>query len=569
MSYKIRFDDITSFQTTSQTSIASWGQSIASINTAMSDFINDSSLQGEGIAGIRTYLSEVHGTLLQTLIHLMNDYSSSFLLYKDGYYNIESDHHAELPEQVFTTLQSDLKNSHDRFNHQLELLNAEKDKISDLVSYSGTSHTSTALDYGVLTTKLTTLDNAIQQYESNHVRQDLTAFKELVSATKALLSEYSGQTRKISSYRSGDLGKLQSVERFATAYQQVEQHITNTMDRVQAAQERDQARFEALAAEERSTKGWIDLALGAVTIAVGVAAIVASGGAATPLVVGAWIAGGGTVAYGLSNTVEAGHNLYLGYQGDGKTHATNPIRDILFMGNDKTYHQVGGLFTTASAVLIPIGKTQSVVKGLTEFTIGEVGGFAGHQAAYHGTKLLGGSEADAQRASFVGSILGGYAVSSAASKFSLNIQTVSPRFSKIDFTETEFDIELIRDRLKTAPDTAFFWSGKTDGVGGMDVAKKIAKSRGGVTLESTIDDANIIMPEWDFNIPSSMTAWEEASNVYAEQVSGEIRAVVGNELRPGNIWENIELPRLQSNTKVTQITIIDPKTGIGTIIFKR
>ncbi len=196
------------------------------------------------------------------------------------------------------------------------------------------------------------------------------------------------------------------------------------MDRVQAAQERDQARFEALAAEERSTKGWIDLALGAVTIAVGVAAIVASGGAATPLVVGAWIAGSGTVAYGLSNTVEAGHNLYLGYQGDGKTHATNPIRDTLFMGNDKTYHQVGGLFTTASAILIPIGKTQSLAKGLTEFTIGEVGGFAGHQAAYHGTKLLGGSEADAQRASFVGSILGGYAASSAASKFSLNTTMV-------------------------------------------------------------------------------------------------------------------------------------------------
>ncbi|MGT2965078.1 hypothetical protein [Streptococcus acidominimus] len=39
MSYKIRFDDITSFQTTSQITIASRGQSIASINTAMSDFI--------------------------------------------------------------------------------------------------------------------------------------------------------------------------------------------------------------------------------------------------------------------------------------------------------------------------------------------------------------------------------------------------------------------------------------------------------------------------------------------------------------------------------------------------
>lgn len=58
-------------------------------------------------------------------------------------------------------------------------------------------------------------------------------------------------------------------------------------------------------------------------------------------------------------------------------------------------------------------------------------------------------------------------------------------------------------------------------------------------------------------------------NVYAEQVSGEIRAVVGSELRPGNIWENIELPRLKANPNVTKITTIDPKTGVEKIIFER
>ena len=99
--------------------------------------------------------------------------------------------------------------------------------------------------------------------------------------------------------------------------------------------------------------------------------------------------------------------------------------------------------------------------------------------------------------------------------------------------------------------------------------EKIAKNKGGVTLESTIDDTNIVMPEWDFNTPSSVTAWEEASNVYAAQVSGEIRAVVGSELRPGNIWENIELPRLKANPNVTKITTIDPKTGVEKIIFER
>ena len=149
------------------------------------------------------------------------------------------------------------------------------------------------------------------------------------------------------------------------------------------------------------------------------------------------------------------------------------------------------------------------------------------------------------------------------------IPVFSNRYSKIDFTQTDFDVELIRGRLKTDPDTAFFWSGRTDGIGGMDVAKKIAKNKGGVTLESTINDTNIVMPEWDFNTPSSVTAWEEASNVYAEQVSGEIRAVVGSELRPGNIWENIELPRLKANPNVTKVTTIDPKTGVEKIIFER
>ena len=312
-----------------------------------------------------------------------------------------------------------------------------------------------------------------------------------------------------------------------------------------------------------------ELGLGVLTVAFGILAIVGTLGAATPLVVAGGIVGLGTTAYGLSNMYEAGQDIKLGNAGDIQTKAGNPIRDTLFMGNDKLYHDVGGTFATVSAIMIPIGQTQSVVKGVTQFALGEAGAYTTGQLAYHGTKILGGSEEDAQIANFIGSIIGGYAAYSAAGKFSLNQPVSSNRYSKIDFTQTDFDVELIRGRLKTDPDTAFFWSGRTDGIGGMDVAKKIAKNNGGVTLESTIDDTNIVMPEWDFNTPSSVTAWEEASNVYAEQVSGEIRAVVGSELRPGNIWENIELPRLKANPNVTKITTIDPKTGVEKIIFER
>ena len=417
MSYKIKFDDITSVQVESQKTMNAWEEAIASLNKAMSDFINNQNLQGQAISSMRRYLVEVHGTLLQTLVNLMNDYSTNLLLYKDGYYQIDGDLHTKLPSKVFTNLHSALKSSRDDLKNEIELLKTTKNKISDLVSYDGSSHTSTVMNYNFLMNQLKNLDTSITQYESNHASQDLVAFKELLAATKALITEHAGKTRTVGTYQSGDFAKLKSVQRFAIAYKQATQQMESRVERVQAAQERDKVRFEALA---RSDKGWKDMAVSALTIIVGVTAIVVTLGSATPLVVAGGIVGLGTTAYGASNMYEADQDIKLGNAGDIQTKAGNPIRDTLFMGNDKLYHDVGNVFVTASAIMIPIGQTQSVVKGLTQFAIGEAGAYTAGQVAYHGTKLLGGSEEDAQTANFIGNILGGYAVSSATSKFSLN-----------------------------------------------------------------------------------------------------------------------------------------------------
>ncbi|HEL1325050.1 TPA: glycohydrolase toxin TNT-related protein [Streptococcus equi subsp. zooepidemicus] len=446
MSYSIKFDEISAAQQSTQTTISAWGDGMMSIQTALSALIGDSRLQGQTASSIKSYLSEVHGTLLQTLQSLMNDYSASLLLYKDGYYQIDSNSHAQLPGQVFKTLQSELRLSQAHLKDQLELLQNARAKVSDLVHYSGVSHAKTVVDYSELITDINRLDEAIMQYESNHARQDLAAFKELLASTRALIAEYSSKPKRAGSYQVGDIGQLNTIKRFATAYQGVARHLETNAKRLQAAQERDQARFEAVAAEDRASQGWVDLALSLVTIAVGVAAIVMTAGAATPLVVGAFVAGSGTVAYGASNLFEAGHNIYLGSVGDGVTVATNPLRDTLFMGNDRLYHQIGGLFTTASAALIPIGQTKSVAKGLTEFTIGEIGGFIGGQASYHGTKLLGGSEQDAQRATLVGNILGGIAASSAARRFSLN-EPIAARVTKSAYNRQQLLKNLENSRL--------------------------------------------------------------------------------------------------------------------------
>ena len=369
---------------------------------------------------MRTYLVEVHGTLLQTLANLMNDYSTNLLLYKDGYYQIDGDLHTKLPGKEFTRLHSDLKGSRDKLKPEIELLKTTKSDISDLVSYEGSSHTSTVMNYNFLMNQLKNLDTSITQYESSHSSQDLAAFKELLAATKALIAEHSGKSRNVGTYQSGDFGKLKSVQRFALAYDQAAKQMESRVERVKAAQERDKVRFEALAAEDRAKKGWIDLGVGVFTAVIGIVVIVSTMGTATPLVVAGGVVGFGTSVYGLSNAEEGVHNIALGNAGDIQTKSYNLIRDTAFMGNDKLYHEVGNVFVTASAIMIPIGKTQSVVQGLTEFAIGEAGAYTAGQTAYHVTKLAGGSEEDAQTANFIGNILGGYTASSAASKFSLN-----------------------------------------------------------------------------------------------------------------------------------------------------
>ena len=420
MSYNIKFDDITSVQVETQKTMNAWGESMSSLNKAMNDFIKNQNLQGQAISSMRTYLVEVHGTLLQTLANLMNDYSTNLLLYKDGYYQIDSFLHTKLPGKEFTRLHSDLKGSRDKLKPEIELLKTTKSDISDLVSYEGTSHTSTIMNYNFLMNQLKNLDTSITQYESSHSSQDLAAFKELLAATKALIEEHAGKSRNVGTYQSGDFGKLKSVQRFALAYDQAAKQMESRVERVKAAQERDKVRFEALVAEDRAKKGWIDLGVGVFTAVIGIVAIVSTMGAATPLVVAGGVVGFGTSVYGLSNAGEGIHNIQLGNAGDIQTKSYNLIRDTVFMGNDKLYHEVGNVFVTASAIMIPIGKTQSVVQGLTEFAIGEAGAYTTGQAAYHVTKLAGGSEEDAQTANFLGNILGGYAASSAANKFSLN-----------------------------------------------------------------------------------------------------------------------------------------------------
>ena len=425
MSYYVKFNDITSMHGQTNQTIQQWGESLKNLQESIASLANQSELQGEAMTSAKSYMTEVHGTFIQTLTLLMNEYIASFLLYKDGYYQIDTHNHAELPEDVYKGLHSDLGKSKQRFEQQLEQLTTAKLRAAGLVNYQGTSHTKTKFTYEKLMKDIKHLDESITQYEEMHVRQDLQAFKELLAATKSLLAEHSSRDRSIGSYQSGAFGKLPSVQRFMVAYEQVTAQLNDRMGIIQAALERDQVRMEALHAEERTKQGLMNLVFGVLTVVAGVSALVMSGGTALPIVAPMLkIAGTATFMYGASNSIEAGQNIYYGLSGDGKSFAMNPIRDTIFLGNGELYHSVGQVFTLTTGVFIPIAQTQSITQGILQFFWGTVGGLATGQAAYHGTKLLGGNEETAQLMNLLGNFVGGYYASKAVESFSLNGKTV-------------------------------------------------------------------------------------------------------------------------------------------------
>jgi len=443
MSYYVKFNDITSMQGQTNQTIQQWGNALKELQESIALLANNSELQGKAMTSAKSYMTEVHGTLLQTFLQLMNDYSTSLLLYKDGYYQIDTHNHAELPEDVYKGLHSDLGKSKQRFEHQLEQLTAAKLRVAGIVNYQGSSHTKTKFTYEKLMKDIKHLDESITQYEEMHARQDLQAFKELLDATKSLLAEHSSRNRSLESYQSGTFGKLPSVQRFMVAYEQVTAQLNDRMGIIQAALERDQVHMEALHAEERGKQGAVNLVFSVLTMVAGATALIMSGGTMLPIVAPMLkIAGTAMFMYGASNSIEAGQNIYYGLSGDGKSFAMNPIRDTIFLGNGELYHGFGQVFTLTTGVFIPIAQTQSITQGISQFLWGTIGSLATGQAAYHGTKLLGGNEETAQMMNLFGNLVGGaYAAYKAANKFSLNKVKVDVEVPKYNREQIPRNIE--------------------------------------------------------------------------------------------------------------------------------
>ena len=152
-----------------------------------------------------------------------------------------------------------------------------------------------------------------------------------------------------------------------------------------------------------------------------------------------------------------------------------------------------------------------------------------------------------------------------------------------DFGDADSSSDIMRNlgekvfhALRSKKDEAIFFSGcGARNVGGnvsrgsAAVANEYARNNNGVTMNMLIESNMADLPEWDFGDVDSISSWTDASKAYAEQASGDVRVIARPPLREGNVFENVELPTLKKNRRVTSITMINPDTGEKNVIYRR
>ena len=363
MSYRIAISDVEALCSVGGSAASNWGQAAQDMIERAQAIDGLGSFAGTGADAVRARLQASGVVTSLALLQVAQELSSRLLLYQDGWHQIDGDAGAVMDEQAMFELEGECRRSRIDLDESATQVAHVIAGVSDIARVSVPS---SAAALGVR-------EAAARRVEDVRTRGgELEARQAGEAATlDGLLDALEGYVGKCEGTAPGGFAAAEftgSAE-LATLGSALAASMAATdglAGSVSAAGEREKALADDRAAEQRKTEGAWQLAEGVLLCAAGTVAVVGSGGAALPLVLGA-----GAVAFGLSQAGEGVDNVRLGMAGDGTTAAHNLIRDDLLGGNQTLYDVLKFGFGAGAGGAAALG-----VKGLAS------GGLAGARLAW-------------------------------------------------------------------------------------------------------------------------------------------------------------------------------------------
>ena len=180
----------------------------------------------------------------------------------------------------------------------------------------------------------------------------------LLSSLNTCIAKIGLNTAAIASYESNSFYTDKDVYALANISELFYQQHEDNKDVYDAICEAEQNQKDA--AEERETQGVWKTVAGVVLVGVGVACIIATAGAASPIVAAVGVAmETGMTIYGVADSAEGAQDIYYGSIGDIDSTAVNDLKYAVFQGNEEAYYLTESVFAFAASAMIPIGQAAS------------------------------------------------------------------------------------------------------------------------------------------------------------------------------------------------------------------
>ena len=331
-------------------------EDIGYCENSINDFITSTAFQGEAANSIKNYMNEVHITLLSSFKVTAQNILDNLILYKAGYYAIDSSTNFVLPEEEIKAFRNKLNGNALDTEEYADKVNRKLGEVSDIYQVSHPDTNGVFKIHQQIDQELLNFITDIETQESTTVAALEQSAELLISGLKNCVSKIA--SIDITNYESNSFYQDAEVYALASLSQNCYQNHETYKGIYDEIWNNEQALRDA--ADARETQGIWKTVGGVFLVVGGTVCIVASGGAATPIVAAGWTAGGGTIAFGVADSIEGAQDIYYGSIGDIDSTSMNYLKSVVFQGNEDAYYLTENVFAFASSAFIPISQAARV-----------------------------------------------------------------------------------------------------------------------------------------------------------------------------------------------------------------
>ena len=360
MGFQVKYEEITSIRELILAQLDRWIEQIDAVRSSIVEIAAMSEMHGEAAEHVRSYMWDYHMNLANMIKDTIETYRSSFILYTDWYYNIDSDQMAEMSQDSMEGLEENIQGARSDFDAVAgEVADIER----ELSAYLDVGRFSTTCMESCFDNALAGVQNVrtqIGEYEEAHSHADMYPIDMMIGYLRSIIGgQLGGSSATISAYDASVVNATESFQLAQMMDGMLSTYLEQVKDRVNSCEE-----FYELQQQQwqesirlRTEEGIVKTLVGVGTMILGGMLVVATCGMALPLVatVGVMAIGAGTAAYGFSNTVEGGQDVYAGVTGDPRMVSVNPIRDTVFASNPDLYYLIGNALTISASMILTGG----------------------------------------------------------------------------------------------------------------------------------------------------------------------------------------------------------------------